>query len=269
MAVAVACSTLHNVKRTVLINDFAQRSLRDLGDEDYICARTAHKHRLGFQFRWCGLQAIEKYLKAILLFNGSSAKGLGHDLDAALTRVRDIHGLEFEIPEDVEEFVRYLHAFGEDRYFSYSTYVPHRALTSLDRSVWYVRRFCFYMGGSHPDGRPLLPNYVERAKSQWAVENPHKYKISGGFLEKVVADRLFPYEALVWKNFFYGRIAKPELVTMFDWSTGMNPTHVMHSEAFAILDEVIGFPKAARRRLGVCEKRKSSNGKERTGRKTS
>jgi len=231
---------------TILINDFAQRSFRDLADEDYICARLAYRNQLSSQFRWCSLQAIEKYLKAILLFNNLSAKSLGHNLEAALKRVRDIPDLEFEVPQDVEEFTTYLTAHGADRYFSKATYVPENALVSLDRSVWFVRRFCFYMRDRDPEGNSLLPYYRRVAKCEWACQNPHKYKIRGGFLEKVVAEQLAPYKALVWKNFFYGRIAKPEEVTIYNWTIGMNPTHVMHPKAFGVLDDLVDFPKATR-----------------------
>jgi hypothetical protein len=70
--------------REILINDFATRSFRDVGDYDYISARMAYRARLYPQFLWSGLQTIEKYLKCILLLNRIPAKGVWHDLDAGL-----------------------------------------------------------------------------------------------------------------------------------------------------------------------------------------
>jgi len=68
-----------NVDLRPYIYDFATRSFRDLADQDYITARIAYRKEFEQQFRWCALQALEKYLKAILIFNSVSAKGLGHD----------------------------------------------------------------------------------------------------------------------------------------------------------------------------------------------
>ena len=60
--------------KKILINDFAIRSFRDIADYDYISARMAYRAKLLPQFLWLGLQAIEKYLKCILLLNRIKAK---------------------------------------------------------------------------------------------------------------------------------------------------------------------------------------------------
>ena len=51
-----------------LIN-FANRCFRNIADKDYIAARLCYRNGLVPQFHWQALQAIEKYLKAILLIN--------------------------------------------------------------------------------------------------------------------------------------------------------------------------------------------------------
>jgi len=53
----------------LLINNFATRSFRDTGDGDYIAARLAYRAQLIPQFLWSSLQAIEKYLKCVLVLN--------------------------------------------------------------------------------------------------------------------------------------------------------------------------------------------------------
>ncbi len=58
--------------------------LRDLADKDYISARMSYRVDLTDQFLWSGLQALEKYLKATLLFNNLSTLKLSHHLDKAL-----------------------------------------------------------------------------------------------------------------------------------------------------------------------------------------
>ena len=51
------------------INHFAIRCFRDTGDADYLAARMAMRARLAIPFLWSAEQAIEKYLKCILLLN--------------------------------------------------------------------------------------------------------------------------------------------------------------------------------------------------------
>jgi len=99
-----------------LINDFARRSFRDTADQDYIAARVNYVANLPEPFLWCSLQAIEKYLKAILLFNDCSAKNLSHDLEKGLSRVLEIDDIDFDMPADVKRFIRYLNTFGANRY---------------------------------------------------------------------------------------------------------------------------------------------------------
>ncbi|HCT5171431.1 TPA: HEPN domain-containing protein, partial [Enterobacter cloacae] len=53
----------------LLLNDAARRSFRDMADQDYLSARLCYKHKLNFQFLWLSQQAVEKYIKAILLYN--------------------------------------------------------------------------------------------------------------------------------------------------------------------------------------------------------
>lgn len=62
------------------INSFATQSFRDQADRDYIVSRLACRYELFPQFLWSAHQAIEKYLKAILVYNRVKAKNVGHDL---------------------------------------------------------------------------------------------------------------------------------------------------------------------------------------------
>lgn len=62
------------------VNGFGTQSFRDQADRDYIAARLACRHELFPQFLWSSHQAIEKYLKAILLYNRIKANQVGHDL---------------------------------------------------------------------------------------------------------------------------------------------------------------------------------------------
>jgi hypothetical protein len=72
-----------------LVNDFAVRSFRDIGDGDYIAARMACRAALVTQFLWASQQTVEKYLKCILLLNRLEAKKVRHDLRKALRKIKD------------------------------------------------------------------------------------------------------------------------------------------------------------------------------------
>jgi len=57
----------------VVLNTYATDIFRNQADFDYISARANYRLKLRQQFLWSAQQAVEKYLKAILLFNGKSA----------------------------------------------------------------------------------------------------------------------------------------------------------------------------------------------------
>ncbi|MBB3190600.1 hypothetical protein [Halomonas cerina] len=232
---------------TPYINDFANRSFRDLADQDYIMARIAYRKEFDHQFRWCSLQALEKYLKAILIYNRVSARGLGHNLDKALVRVQDIEDLEFALPSsDVESFIEYISRFGPDRYLSHPTHLREDSLITLDKAVWCVRRYCFFMrqvvthDGVEVD---LFESNKKKATNPYYEANRHKYKIFNGYLEKVISKGLPSYEDLVWKNFFFGKVKKHKIKNFRFRMSSQNPTHSIHPDIFYTLEQLVDFPK--------------------------
>src|SRR4029077_20656965 len=52
----------------------ATEIFREQADQDYVVARACYRMNLREQFLWASLQACEKFLKAILLFNEKSAR---------------------------------------------------------------------------------------------------------------------------------------------------------------------------------------------------
>ena len=232
------------------INDFATRSFRDVADQDYIAARMSYKAQLREPFLWSSLQAIEKYLKAILLFNGKSAKGLGHKLIKSINRVEGITDIGFNLPDDVQKFIAYLDEYGANRYLEHSTYLRQHALLELDRTVWHIRRYCFYMRGEREksDGSIIewLPLNVERIHSDLYKNNPQKYNISNGFLENAIKNRTEASKHLIWHNFYYGRNNR-KTIKNYKWHiSSTNPTITMHPDAFEELDKVVQFSKEVR-----------------------
>lgn len=180
-----------------LINDYVLRSLRYTADEDYIAARMSYRVGLIEPFLWSSLHAIEKYLKALLLFNKKSAKKFNHNIVKLLKTAKEIEGLDLRLPTQAESFIKYINEFGENRYFEGSACLEEYALDSLDEVVWYIRRYCYdrsaYEGYNL---REIEPSYLET--------NPKEYRLSGGLLEKVIKEKPRSYRYLVWDNFFYG-----------------------------------------------------------------
>jgi hypothetical protein len=115
---------------------------RDVADKDYIAARLLFRHDLELQFLWSALQAVEKYLKAILLYNGRNARGLGHSLTRAFDRVCSIDDVPFQFPTELRAFLQHLENFGQNRYLVMPHYVRGDELLQLDRAVWHIRRYC-------------------------------------------------------------------------------------------------------------------------------
>jgi HEPN domain-containing protein len=91
-----------------LLDDFAIRSFRDMADNDYVLARMAIRAELGPQFLWSSLQAIEKYLKAILFINRVPSTKSTHSVSDLLAKVQGIKKLRFSCSSATRSFVEYL-----------------------------------------------------------------------------------------------------------------------------------------------------------------
>ena len=207
----------------VILNTIASDVFRKQADYDYISARANYRMRLRQQFLWSAHQAVEKYLKAVLLFNGRSARfytsvgaprkrEFGHDLDALLAEVRSIAVFKLEIESDDEKFLSYLsRQGGANRYLSTSAYNTSDAIHRLDKVVWQIRRYCQYMadrGFGCRDAVPGMQEAVIRSIADPSREKtPHSFEVFGGELETVVKrDPKDPARrALVWANLWYGK----------------------------------------------------------------
>ncbi len=222
------------------LNDFAVRCFRDIADQDYIAARMAWRHSLYPQFHWSALQAIEKYLKCILLLNRVPAKNLRHDLDKALQLTSKLP-FDIELSASSRELIQHLDRFGRWRYLESSYYVYGPKLVQLDRTVWEVRRYCQRLDVEIelPDGRTknLLGVKLAAIHLEQGADK-RRLKLSGGLLEKIVANREHPARApLIWKNLFYG-LSKRSQVQMKTTFHATNAPLTLHPE---ILDEVLKY----------------------------
>lgn len=188
------------------INSFATQSFRDQADRDYISARLACRAELMPQFLWASQQAIEKYLKAILLYNRVAIPKLTHDLAALLSLVETIPNAPFKLTlsDRSRKFIEHLATNGVNRYIEKPYYVLGHILVDLDLAVWEVRRYCqvlnvFGKSLPPPEQALLTKALADLAKSD--TEPRYKFRLHSGFLEEVLRKPKHPTRsALLWHN---------------------------------------------------------------------
>lgn len=219
----------------LILNTFATDIFRNQGDCDYIAARSNFRLQLRQQFLWSAQQCIEKYLKAILLFNGRSAryvtntkKEYGHNLCLLVEAVKSIDIFKFELEPSHGQFINYLSTQGQNRYIGTTAYSPGSALKDLDSTVWHIRRYCQYMadrGFGCSDPVPgMREAIVAFALNPSHKLHPQKFAIFNGKLEKVLKKQKGDpaRKALVWANLFYGE-KKRTRVTYITFSSSEVP----------------------------------------------
>lgn len=234
-------------------NDFINRSFRDIADKDYIASRILYRLNLGEQFLWSSLQALEKYLKAILLYNDKSTIDILHNIKTAFLRLNEIKDIPFEFPSDISRYIEFINNQGNNRYLSYPAFTTGDELLMLDKTVWHIRKYCFYMKGEStplPDGRrtDLFPGNVEKLR-HFNDTNAIKFEIFGGFIEEVLKNKsrfLRLREILIWKNFYYGKNKKKFIKNFTKYSWSVNPSHFLNPEIYKIIKERVYFPKDVR-----------------------
>jgi hypothetical protein len=222
------------------INSFATRTFRDVADQDYIAARLSYRYGLYPQFYWQSLQALEKYLKAILLYNRIEAKDINHNICKAI-EYTDSLSFNISRSSDTNDFIQNLAKFGRFRYLEVSYHIHGPQLFLLDKAVWEIRRYCRVINyeKKFSDGKKKNMLKLELEAIERSEENSaQKFKISGGLLEKIIEDRKHPArKALIWKNLFYGKSLRKR-VKMKTGLSAVNAPLYLHPE---ILDEVIKY----------------------------
>lgn len=223
-----------------LVNDFATRSFRDTGDGDYIAARLAFRFQLVPQFLWSSLQAIEKYLKCMLVLNRIMAER-GHSLDEILKIFDKNKKFELGLSEDAKKFLVFLDTYGRHRYYETPYYIRGHELLLLDKTVWEIRR---YARGMDYNIQSLSGEVVEMLEHEIATnvsaesKPPHSFYIIGGRLESIIEDRKHPSrEPLLWQNAFYGKRVRKTVKLPGRGEAGNSPLW-LHPE---ILDEVLKY----------------------------
>lgn len=205
---------MDNARKQAMINSLVIQCFRDMGDTDYIGARALYRLHLASQFLWSAQQAVEKYLKCILVLNRVSSKGLGHDIQAALDRINSDCPFKIELNKVERSIFDHLALYGENRYLETSYHVHDKELLKLDQLVWHLRQYC----------RPI--NFsIKTAQGEQDMLQPHldmivanwKGKASAGHLpsgkwESILKKKEHPSrEALVWKNMRYASVDRQKI----------------------------------------------------------
>jgi HEPN domain-containing protein len=82
--------------------------LSNIADGDYISARMCYRARLVVQYLWASQQAIEKYLKCILLLARIPAPDIKHDLGRALKEITASGAISLDLTFSTKEFIEYV-----------------------------------------------------------------------------------------------------------------------------------------------------------------
>jgi HEPN domain-containing protein len=191
------------------LDHFAIACFRDTGDEDYIAARMAFRAALVTPSLWASHQAIEKYLKCILLLNRIKAPKILHSLRKALAAIDQSGKVPLELTALSSKFIEYLDDCGNFRYQEISTVAFGRNVVTLDRAVWELRRYCTRV--NPPLGSKLVHG-----------ELPSRIRIPGGYLESLIAEpKSLARSPLIFHNAFFGN-RRRRRVRVYPWIKATN-----------------------------------------------
>lgn len=231
------------------VNSFGTQSFRDQADRDYIAARLSCRHELFPQFLWSSHQAIEKYLKAILLYNRIKANSVGHDLASALSLTQSLP-FDLQLSKRSQNFITHLGEVGEFRYIDVPYYVHGHILLDLDLAVWEVRRYCQVL---NVFGKKLPLEEQKRLDTAWSdllsseSMPKHKFQLQGGLLENIIADRKHPTRsALLWNNPCFG-VRKRQTVKAKNYLNAQNSLLYLYPE---MLDELLKYVFIPKKLIG-------------------
>ncbi len=196
-------------------------------DENYITCRWCAANGLRVDFFWLALHAVEKYLKAVLLLNGKSAKEQSHDIVGLYAEVKAIAGallpgnlakppnlgLPFWRDRTAEQFIQHLQNNGDapNRYLIYGYQTHIENVFMLDQIIFAVRRLVCRLDENrfNAPGVPALTNREFLAK----------YPKRGARLS-------LPFDKLI-----DGRNADPKRHTLLNFNFPFAPDDYPHESA--------------------------------------
>lgn len=226
-----------------LLNEFALRSFRDVADGDYIAARMAYRADLLLQAFWASQQALEKYLKGILLFRRIPCTKKTHSLPKLLDKLEAAFPLD--LSTGARRFITFISDWDVDRYFTFPYLTDGDELLQLDEAVWEVRRYCIPVDRRvSPQGTPVEEldlRYIKSARDR----PPQLFRTTvPGVIERESDPKSPAYKALTWKNLYFGS-PKRKSVTYALKSTSHNSPLFRHPEIIDDLKKFVYVPDSA------------------------
>jgi hypothetical protein len=217
------------------LNEYA-KTLRDSADRDYISARAMYKLEIDDKFFWHSQQALEKYLKAILLFNEIKVKKQGHDLVKLYNRM--IETLKVNDESEVKKYLEEFQMLGLNRYHVNSTFTIICPLVILDKLVYFFRKICKAIQNKRD---------IETIKTVTFNDEYKRINIFSGYLEKVLENKKEKYteqrKILVWKNLYFGKQIKKKIKNIKLKSSGGSSLLYRHKDAYVMLKDYIQLSK--------------------------
>lgn len=233
---------------TFKIDSFIAGSFRDVADADYLAARICWRRELFQQFFWMALQAVEKYLKGILLFNRISIKKFLHDLPGLLAEAKKLSAIDLKLRPDVDDFIGILVEQGLNRYFESNFMLRGQEILLLDECVWQLRIHCVALNKEVKERGKVIwtsQEHFEKIKKHQNGKNPNRISIPYGFLEQLLAGNSEAKKDLVWKNFYFGSRQKRRIKFKSEFRFRSSQL-VMTPEVFPELDDLVKFSKKVR-----------------------
>jgi len=173
-------------------------------DQNYILARWAALNELNVDFFWMSLHALEKYFKAILLYNGQSAKGYSHNIvtlhEAVLRLDSQLSFGSLKSPptiskdalhwqaETAKSFIARLNHWGDpnNRYMAYG-WVQRwpQNLIKLDQLVWRICRYCRPFAWTTNGKTVKWVQLLKKTPAEWRLNShlPLERALAGGLTD--------------------------------------------------------------------------------------
>jgi len=223
---------------------FATRAFRDVADMDYIAARVLYRNDCFDQFLIFSQQCIEKYLKAMLLYNSVKFTKPTHNLEVLLKECEKVK--HFKISDRTKKFIEKINGFDELRYGIYvfgAFSAERRYLIELDYAVMDIRRYC------HSDRK------FARALSNIGEDKLIKITKRGmlsitALLEKIQKDKDKKSKKLrsnlIWKNFFFSPKIKKIKFTSGWWGKASGFTPKELKKSYRAVKNYVYIPKNVR-----------------------
>lgn len=167
------------VSVTASKNNLVHEMFVRTADENYITARWCAINELNTDFLWLAVHALEKYLKAVLLVNGNSAKKYSHNIVKLFADVKVMAGTLFpdRLPQpadlqtahwferSAEDFIAHLFENGnaDNRYLIYGFAKRSEDIHMLDAMVFAIRRLICSLDAPYLlSKRPDAPTFTNR-----------------------------------------------------------------------------------------------------------